>query len=411
MKEYLMPLYALTCEMAPYLLLGFLLAGILHVFVPRRVYSLYLSKNNFRSVLLSALFGVPLPLCSCGVIPTAMSMRKEGASKGATVSFLISTPQTGVDSIAATASLLGPAFAVIRPLVAFITAIFGGMMTCIFGKKDKDEELQNIGQKEKLPSGFIAKCREALKYGFSDMIGDIGKNLVIGLLIAGAISVLVPDDFFETFADKPILNMLLVLLISAPMYVCATGSVPIAAALMLKGMSPGAALVLLMAGPATNMASIMVVGKVLGKRTLLIYMVSIIAGALGFGILTDTLLPASWFELHDGHIASVCCHGHESVIPLWKQISAAILLALLVAAFINRVKHTHNITMGKCFKIKGMTCSHCKANVEKAVTAVEGVTAVTIDLQSGMADVQGDFESQKIIDAVTAAGYQCSETE
>ena len=411
MKEYLIPLYALTCEMAPYLLLGFLLAGILHVFVPRRVYSLYLSKNNFRSVLLSALFGVPLPLCSCGVIPTAMSMRKEGASKGATVSFLISTPQTGVDSIAATASLLGPAFAVIRPLVAFITAIFGGMLTCIFGKKDKDEELQNIGQKEKLPSGFIAKCREALKYGFSDMIGDIGKNLVIGLLIAGAISVLVPDDFFDTFADKPILNMLLVLLISAPMYVCATGSVPIAAALMLKGMSPGAALVLLMAGPATNMASIMVVGKVLGRRTLLIYMVSIIAGALGFGILTDTLLPASWFELHDGHIASACCHGHESVIPLWKQISAAILLALLVAAFINRVKHTHNITMGKCFKIKGMTCSHCKANVEKAVTAVEGVTAVTIDLQSGMADVQGDFESQQIIDAVTAAGYQCSETE
>lgn len=405
-KEYIMPLLTLTCEMAPYLLLGFLLAGILHVFVPRRVYSLYLAKNDFRSVLLSALFGIPLPLCSCGVIPTAMSMRKEGASKGATVSFLISTPQTGVDSIAATASLLGGAFAVIRPVVAFITALCGGMIVGAAdnGESDDTNAASNGKQEDNLPAGFAAKCLEAIKYGFSDMIRDIGKNLVIGLVIAGAIAVLLPDDFFSLLADKPMLNMLLVLLISVPMYLCATGSVPIAAALMLKGLTPGAALVLLMAGPATNMASIMVIGKVLGRRTLILYLATIIIGALGFGAVIDWLLPASWFSVHSGHIAA-CCHAAQ--IPLWKTICGYILLALLVAAFFKNHQHQKTDKMGTTFKIKGMSCSHCKANVEKAITAVEGVTAVTVDLSSATANVQGSFVPEKVIEAVTSAGYEC----
>lgn len=403
-KEYLMPLLALTAEMAPYLLLGFLLAGVLHVFVPRQIYSRYLSKNNFGSVFLSALFGVPLPLCSCGVIPTAASMRKEGASKAATVSFLISTPQTGVDSIAATASLLGGPFAIIRPVVAFATALFGGMLTALFDKKDNGGTATEQQCGPALPTGFFAKCREALKYGFVDMIGDIGKNLVIGLIVAGAISVLLPDDFFSMFADRPFLNMLLVLVVSVPMYLCATGSVPIAAALMLKGLSPGAALVLLMAGPATNMASIMVIGKVLGRRTLIIYLASIIAGAIGFGTIVDTLLPAGWFAVKDGHI-SACCHGAE--IPIWKIICAVILAVLLVVAFIKHHNHKTTAAMGKVFKIKGMSCSHCKANVEKAITAIEGVTSVNVDLASGTADVQGTADPQTIVGAVTAAGYEC----
>lgn len=399
-----MPLLALTCEMAPYLLLGFFIAGILHAFVPRKVYSLYLARNDFRSVLLSALFGVPLPLCSCGVIPTAMSMRKEGASKAATVSFLISTPQTGVDSIAATASLLGGAFAVIRPVVAFATAIFGGLAVGALDRDTQNVTAADAEDTDNRPSGFLARCKEALKYGFSDMIGDIGKNLVIGLLIAGAITVLLPDDFFGMLADYPFLNMLLVLVISVPMYVCATGSVPIAAALMLKGLTPGAALVLLMAGPATNMASIMVIGNVLGRRTLIVYMASIIIGALGFGTIIDTLLPAEWFAVSNGHIAA-CCHAGQ--LPVWKTVCAYILLALLAAAFIKNRKHSKTTAMGKTFKIKGMSCSHCKANVEKAITAVEGVTSVTVDLQSATADVQGDVAAEKIIAAVTAAGYEC----
>ena len=176
MKEYIMPLLDMMGEMAPYLLLGFLLAGILHAFVPRRIYTTCLAGNGFGSVAAAALFGIPLPLCSCGVIPTAMSMRREGASKAATVSFLISTPQTGVDSIAATASLMGGGFAVLRPVVALITALFGGLITGATDRDDSGTAAGDDAQQCQLPRTFAGRCREALRYGFCDMIQDIGGN-------------------------------------------------------------------------------------------------------------------------------------------------------------------------------------------------------------------------------------------
>ena len=406
MRTYLQSFFALTAEMAPYLLLGFLLAGILHVFVPKRFYARYLARNDFRSVCLSALFGVPLPLCSCGVIPTAMSMRLEGASKAATVAFLIATPQTGVDSIAATASLLGVPFAVIRPVAAFVTALGGGWLV---GATAKPEEPRTRAASAAVdaPAGWVAKCRAVLRYGFSDMVQDIGKHLLVGLLLAGAIAVFLPDDFFRLFADRPLLNMLLVLLLSVPMYVCATGSVPIAAALMLKGLTPGAALVLLMAGPATNLAAILVIGKVMGRRTLVGYLVSILIGAFGFGMIVDYLLPAQWFAADGtGHLAR-CCHGGE--LPLWKSIAAGVLLLLVAAALLRR-RHTDRTTstpMGNTFAIEGMVCNHCKAHVEKAIASVEGVDSVTVDLASGRAEVTGTADPERIVAAVTEAGYTC----
>ena len=227
-EEYILPLFELLNEMSPYLLLGFLIAGILHEFVPQKLYRNSLSQNNMRSVILAALIGVPLPLCSCGVIPTAMSLRREGVSKGATTSFLISTPQTGIDSILATASLLGVPFALLRPFVAFLTAIFGG---CLVNRFDGDENRGTYVYAEtQKSSGFIQKCVGALKYGFIEMLQDIGKWIVIGLIVAGLITILVPDNFFTAFNDKPIVNMLIVMLFSVPMYLCATGSIPIAAA-------------------------------------------------------------------------------------------------------------------------------------------------------------------------------------
>ena len=289
--EYITPFLYLLNTMAPYLLLGFLLAGVIHAYVPRRLYARYLSQPDFRSVALAALFGVPLPLCSCGVIPTAMSLRREGASKGAVTSFLIATPQTGVDSIVATYSVLGLPFAVIRPVVALVTALAGGWTVNRLTRSETDGILPAAegGEVRRSGSRFV----EALRYGFVDMIQDIGRWLVLGLLVAGLITILVPDNFFASFADKPLLNMAVVLLFSIPMYLCATGSIPIAAALMLKGLSPGAALVLLMAGPATNTASILVIGKVLGRRTLAAYLGAIVAGAVGFGLAIDYLLPAT----------------------------------------------------------------------------------------------------------------------
>ena len=281
---------ALVNKMSPYLLLGFLLAGVMHAFVPSRLYRRYLGGSSFRSVVNAALLGVPLPLCSCGVIPTAMSLRKEGASKGAAVSFLIATPQTGVDSIFATYSLMGLPFALLRPVAALVTALFGGQVVNMFDKKDVAVAEEIEAQKEPALS-FGGKIRKALKYAFVDMMQDIGRWLVVGLVVAGLITVFVPASFFALFADNSLLSMVVVLLFAMPMYLCATGSIPIAVALMLKGLSPGTALVLLMAGPAVNAASMLVVGKVMGRRSLMLYLLSIVGGAMAFGLAVDHLLP------------------------------------------------------------------------------------------------------------------------
>ena len=219
-----MPFVALLNEMSPYLLLGFLIAGLLHAFVPGRFYARYLSGNNFRSVALAALFGVPLPLCSCGVIPTAMAMRREGASKAATVSFLIATPQTGVDSILATSALLGLPFALIRPVAAFVTALFGGALVGAVTRREAPLRGETAAETAVRPHTFWGRCRLALSYGFGEMIQDIGRWLVIGLLLAGLITIFVPDDFFAVSEQHPLLGMLVVLALSIPMYLCATGS-------------------------------------------------------------------------------------------------------------------------------------------------------------------------------------------
>lgn len=407
MSVYLTSFFYLLAEMAPYLLLGFLIAGLLHVFVPRSLYTHYLGKNNLRSVLLAALFGVPLPLCSCGVIPTAMSMRREGASRAATVSFLISTPQTGVDSIAATASLIGWPFALIRPLVAFVTALFGGSLVATMTSEEGSVGATEKGQ-EPTPQGAVARLWSALRYGFYTMIQDIGKWLVIGLLVAGAITVLLPDNFFTLWGDRPLVNMLLVLLISAPMYLCATGSVPIAAALMLKGLSPGAAFVLLMAGPATNMAAMLVIGKVLGRRTLGLYLLSILVGAIGFGLVIDYLLPAAWFTKIADEYHAACCHA--GAMPWWKVGSAVVFSLLWVVAMVGRKRqkkvYQMENKMEQEFKISGMMCNHCKANVERTLAKIEGVETVRVDLGEGKAYVSGAVDPAKVVAAIEEMGYE-----
>ena len=337
MKEVL----SLINEMSPYLLLGFFFAGVMHAFIPGMVYNRYLGGKGFKSVFYGSLFGIPLPLCSCGVLPTAMSLRKQGASKGATASFLISTPETGVDSIIATYSVLGLPFAVIRPVAAFCNAIMGGWLINKFGDKD---EVVPVGasaktccchhkQEETHHEGFLGKMREALRFGFVEMIEDIGKWLVIGLVIAGLITVFVPDEFFALFRGNTQLSMLLVLCIAIPMYICATGSIPIAVALMMKGLTPGAALVLLMAGPACNMASILVINKTLGRKSLVLYLVSIITMAILWGHVVDYLLPAEWFQM--ALSVGRCCIEESTS---WLNWSSTIVLGILL---LNALWHTY----------------------------------------------------------------------
>ena len=413
----------LVTEMSPYLLLGFLLAGLMHAFIPGTIYSKYLAKPNMRSVVLAALFGIPLPLCSCGVLPTAMSLRREGASKGAAVSFLIATPQTGVDSIIATFSLMGLPFAIIRPIAALATAIFGGKMVNVIegdggaGKIDSTNEQNHddlcgdscCGGHDKVPTSFVGKVIEALRYAYIDMMESVGKWLVVGLIVAGLITIFVPDSYFEIFKDNSFTSMLLVLCISIPMYLCATGSIPIAVALMMKGLTPGAALVLLMAGPACSVASVLVVSKVLGRRTLTAYLGSIISGAVGFGLVTDYLLPRAWFMSH--LVANdACCEEESSLFAT----SCTILLFLLLAnAFIRRrFRSKANInsknTMKQTFVIKGMSCNHCRMSAEKAILSVKGVTSASVDLGSKQAVVEGDFLPEDVCKAVEETGFSCS---
>ena len=418
MINILSEIWALLCEMSPYLLLGFLLAGLMHEFVPGTLYTRYLGDRSLRSVVLAALFGVPLPLCSCGVIPTAMGIRREGASKGATISFLIATPQTGVDSIIATYSLMGLPFAVIRPIAALLTAVFGGALCNVL---DTDETVSPAGRThcedgccaQEPPSprrGIGARLLAALSYAFGEMMEDIGKWLAIGLVVAGIITAAVPDSWFVLFQDNTFYSILFVLAFSIPMYLCATGSIPIALALMLKGLTPGAALVLLMAGPASNAASILVVGKVLGKRTMLIYLASIIAGAILFGVGIDNLLPREWFT-HPVMQHAAC---HEDGIGLFSYICTGLLLLLLVRAlwpFGHHHHHhhealSHGEARGVTYSIEGMNCNHCAENVRKAIASLEGVEGVEVSLREGKAIVTGSPDEAEVLRAVESIGFK-----
>lgn len=418
-------------EMSPYLLLGFGIAGVMHTFVPGRLYSRYLSGSGVRSVFYAAALGVPLPLCSCGVLPTAMSLRREGASKAATTSFLIATPQTGVDSIAATYSLMGLPFAIVRPVAALVTALLGGMLVGLFGRGECAGEASAPVADRVQPQRQLTlkgKVVGALRYGYVEMMQDIGRWLVMGLVVAGIITVAVPDGFFASFAHRPLVGMGLVLLCAVPMYLCATGSIPIAVALMLKGMTPGAALVLLMAGPAVNVASVLVIRKVLGRRTLWLYLAAIVGGALAFALGIDYLLPREWFT-DSLTLLSSSCHAHT---PWFNVVCTAVLVVLLAYALIGRWRSPKACSCaeeggdGACadaacheehgccgnpmpkvqtFVVKGMQCNHCRASVMRAVGSVPGVEAVEVDLASGVVTVTGATVAEDVIRAVEALGF------
>ncbi|MFC2128607.1 permease [Bacteroidota bacterium] len=392
-NNFLQELLFITSEMAPYLLLGFLFAGILHVFVKKEIISKYLGKKNLKSVIYAALLGVPLPLCSCGVIPTGISFYRDGASKGAVVSFLISTPQTGVDSIMATYSLLGAPFAIIRPIVALISGIFGGGIENYMDKNEKTTD--NIIDCEfKSESKKNNKLISMLKYSFIDLLQDIAKWLVIGLIIAALIAVLLPDDFFTQYIGNDILSMLIVLAASVPLYVCATGSVPIAAVLLMKGLSPGAALVFLMAGPATNAATITVIGKTLGKKTIMIYLFSIIISSILFGILIDNSFLREL--INNSGMADMSAHSH--FLPEWLKYGSTILLILLTInvvyrknkyRFIKSATNKKNNMNEVLIIVNGMTCSHCKNSVESAIANLEGIDSASVNLDNSTLKISG----------------------
>ncbi|NOQ42097.1 MAG: SO_0444 family Cu/Zn efflux transporter, partial [Desulfuromusa sp.] len=265
-------------ESAPYVLFGFFAAGILKAYLPEKLVAKHLGGNGMASVFKASLFGVPLPLCSCGVIPAAIELRKQGAGKGASAAFLVSVPETGVDSVAITWALLDPVMTVIRPISSLITATTTGLL---INRLPDDPQLDFAEEGEepgcgcpvetaescpsKQPESHFVRVRNGLAYAFGDLLGDIGKWLLLGIGVAGVIATLVPDDFFIRYLDNEFLSLLIMLGIGIPIYICASASTPVAAAPVLKGLSPGAALVFLSAGPATNAATITVMSRYFGR--------------------------------------------------------------------------------------------------------------------------------------------------
>ncbi len=335
----------LLCLSAPYMLFGFFVAGLLKAFIPDDFIARHLGRDNRSSLLKAALFGVPIPLCSCGVLPAAAGLRKQGAGKGATTAFLISTPETGVDSMAVTWGLLDPFIAVFRPLAAFFSALLTGQLVRMFGSGSSavaTDTTENSGPMSKVAPRSCDRCQEnepaaarqkiglwarlvaGMKFAFGDLFHDIAAWFFVGIGIAGLISVLVTPELVEQWLGNPFVAMPAMLLAGIPLYVCATASTPIAAALVLKGLSPGAAMVFLLTGPATNAAALSVTSKILGRKATVVYLAGLMLSALIMGLCVDAVysmadLSSRWQQV-----------SHEDHRTLIGMISALVLFALAV---------------------------------------------------------------------------------
>lgn len=328
-------------DVSAYILFGIFIAGLIQIFVDKDEIVKHLGKPGIRSVVLAAIFGVPLPLCSCGVIPTAVSLRKNGASKGSVLSFLISTPESGIDSIAISYALLDPLMTIFRPIAAFITAIIAGISENIFGNRDDNSNKQRADicifcdeEDGYHNHSLVHKFKYGIRHAFVDLLGDIAQWLTLGIVIGGIISYFVPQGIIENYLGSGWQAMLLMLAIGIPLYICASASTPIAAALIAKGMSPGVALVFLLAGPATNAVGILSVGKFLGKRSAIIYLVSISVCAVGLGLLLNQIYSITGINIH----ATLGKAG--DILPHYiKTVSAIILIVLMLNSVMQLKKH------------------------------------------------------------------------
>jgi len=422
--DFVVSFWQTITDMAPFLLFGFLVAGLLAVFFRSEFVEKHLGGSGFLQVVKASIFGVPLPLCSCGVIPVAASLRKHGAGPGATTSFLISTPQTGVDSIMVTLSLLGPVFAVFRPLVAFVTGIIGGVLVNIFGEKEPEvkgeiapcdsgcmEEMEHVVEASAAHDDTLGartnrtlnRLRYALNYGFVVLPGDINKTLVVGLLIAAAISAVVPDDYFAGILGTGFLSMVVMMVIGIPIYVCATASVPIAAVLIMKGISPGAALVFLMTGPATNAATISTIWKIMGRRSAIIYLLTVAVSALAAGAVLNAIFA--------GNPVTGLSSEMWMVPQAARTVSAVLLIAILVWTFFKPTR-VGEIEMSEELRklrvnVEGMTCEHCAMSVRRALLESKGVTSAEVDLKGAYALVTGgDFDTDEMRASIEKLGYR-----
>lgn len=394
--------YSLLEQMAPYLMLGFFIAGVLHVIMQGKNMGAYLSKRSFMSNVKAAAFGVPLPLCSCGVIPVSAHLRKEGASKGSVVSFLVSTPTTGVDSIMATYSLLGPIFAAVRALASFAGGILAGTLIDIFDRPQaavEEGDGPNVCPPDTADrsSSLMEKIREIFHYAFVEMISDVSKWILIGIAAGGLIGYFLPPTIFGGSLSNRFVSYAVMLIVGIPMYVCATGSIPIAASLIMKGMSYGAGLIFLIAGPATNTATMSFIAGKLGKKALALYLSSIIIISLASALAIDYLYTGAGMGMMQ-------IHNHaESSVSVLSRIAAPLLLLLLVFPYINNFGRRQKMDMQ--IKVNDISCSHCKNTIENGLREIEGVESVYVDVKEKTVNIKGNPDRNKIIETIRNLGY------
>jgi len=404
-ETFIHQLWRIMLDLSPSLLLGLFIAGLLHLYLPRRLVQRGLSRPDLRSAIKASLVGVPLTLCSCGVIPTALGLRNAGASKGATTAFLISTPQTGMDALLVSASFLGWPFALFKPAAAFVTGMIGGALVNRYTAPDDNPPHESVATAAEPSTGGI---RGALRYSLFDLLAAIDLWILAGVLVAALITTFIPTDYLAGRTwTQGIGGMLLVLAISIPLYVCTTGSVPIAASLIAAGMPAGTALVFLMAGPATNVATLGAVYRVLGARILGIYLGTVILMSILLGLGFDWLLQ-------DGGVGRATPTGGHG--PSFLATGSALLLSGLLAYLLGlrlkaMIPARRDATQGTglLLQVEGMSCQHCVANVKKSLEGVEAVSEATPDLASGLVRIRGDhLDAADLIRAVEQAGFRAS---
>jgi len=421
MKAFFEALYTLSVDMGFYMVIGLLLVTVFNVLIKKEWIAAHLGTGSLWSIIKASIFGVPLPLCSCGVVPTGMYLKEQGASNAATASFLISTPQTGVDSIAATYGLMGITFAWFRPLAAFISGVFGGAMVGLFGKsktlptetqetKCEDGSCTPAATPKELP--FFQKIKASFLYAFGDFVGDIAYHFILGLIIAALITVLIPADLLVNIGlDSGILAMLVMIVVGAPMYICSTSSIPIALSLIAKGLSPGTAFVFLFMGPFTNMATISILGKKLGGRTTAIYLGSAAVSAIGFGYLLDFLIA----EFNLPFISAMSAHAHAANLPLYQVIIGMLFMALILfhaaRTLFASIKSASakRKTKGQTamvFDVQGMSCEGCANGVQTALLNTKGIQNAEVSLEDKTATVWGAFNPNDIVNIITKKGYK-----
>ena len=394
--SFLNEIWIVSLELAPWLFFGAIVSALLHKWLPSNFIKTQLS--GYTGIVKAVLLGVPLPLCSCGVIPAGMGLKKEGASDGSSIAFLISTPQTGVDSILVSAAFLGWPFALLKVVAATTTGIIGGVLTHI--SSENHPLVEHTSAKETSQPTWA----DAWDHGVQ-LLRSIWGWLVVGILLSAALTAFVPSEVL-TAAPDGIASLFVALLISLPLYVCATASVPIAAALVTGGLPLSAALVFLMAGPASNMATIGSIYKTFGTKTTAIYLGTIIIGSMAFAWGFDFLLLSN---------AMQSAHVHEH--PIW-QIPFAIALfgAFGYFAYEDFFKNNSGETMettseNRTFYVEGLHCGGCVSKLDKAMQSHDAVQNVRITLETGEMSIQGDITAEEIENIVEPLGFQLLHTQ